>query len=211
MNNKYYKILSIINLISCLLSVLLIFLLEISTINSKGEFIIFSSINLNDVINYFILFQLMFILIITILTLFFKINLTKLFLKLSTIISLILPIIFLLTINNDYILTFWFNNIANNIKFISIILTIACMGIFILALILFAMGKLKADIFQIFQALGCNVFLILICYIFNFYGSYTTFSSVKIFKIMLLFWSIYLIISVAALFISHKFQIKNKN
>lgn len=211
MNNKYYKILSIINLISCLLSVLLIFLLEISTINSKGEFIIFSSINLNDVINYFILFQLMFILIITVLTLFFKINLTKLFLKLSTIISLILPIIFLLTINNDYILTFWFNNIANNIKFISIILTIVCIGIFILALILFAMGKLKADIFQIFQALGCNVFLILICYIFNFYGLYTTLSSVKIFKIMLLFWSIYLIISVAALFISHKFQIKNKN
>lgn len=118
--------------------------------------------NYFDVMIYFGIFLLGWIIAITVLSILSHPNKPKLVLKISTIAALALPLMYVLALRYDWALEFWFKNMAENIKTISYVLLIVSCGGFVLGLIFNFTKKNKANLHLIIQALVMCVLMVLL-------------------------------------------------
>lgn len=198
MKKKYIQ-LSIVNLILTVIAICLYLPYTLEAFNMAGfEWFDFVSKMLKD--NYFEvlvgfgIFLLLWLMILNIFSIFSNANLPKVMFKLSAIMALILPLIYVLALKNDWALKFWIKNINSNIKMIAYTFIIVSWGSFILGLIYNFTKRNRANLHHILQALFmCGLLTLLI--ICNGWCGWDIDLTSKIYGIMVGWLAIYLPIS----------------
>ncbi|MBQ8522527.1 MAG: hypothetical protein IJ458_02545 [Clostridia bacterium] len=156
--------------------------------------------NYYNVLVYFGVFLLLWIIVLTILSLLSRPNVAKFTFKICTIISLVIPLIYVLALKNDKALEFWIKTLAPNIKMISLVLMCVSWGSFVLALIFNYTRKNHANLHHIVQALVACVLLTLIVLVNGWCG--WSFNDItKIEGVLIGLFAIYLPISSVILFV----------
>lgn len=159
----------------------------------------------SDVIIYVGLAILIAIVVLNLVSLVYKTNMAKICFKLTTIISLILPIMFVCTMQFDWAFKFWINNIAKNIKMISYIVMSVSAGLFILGIIFNITSRKRANFHHVFEALAMlGLFIVMIC-AFDWCGWTSNIHNFStLIGVMVLWLSAYLLISTIVLFACSK-------
>ena len=156
--------------------------------------------NYYDVLIYFGIILLLWFIGLNLITLLSHINLPKFLFKICIIVSLILPLIYVVALKNDSALNFWIKNIAPNIKTIAYVFLCVGWGTFILALIYNFTRKNHANLHHIIEALVMCVLLTLMI-ICNGWCGWNFDNIIKLHGVMVGLFAIYLPISVVILFI----------
>ena len=198
MNKNNYYALSFLNLVFGILAIFLYlpYTLQAFDINVNGwlnfAMDIFKS-NYIDILIYFGIFLLLWVIVLTIISIIIRINLPKLLFKLSAIVALILPLMYVLALKFDAVLDIWIKSIAPNVKIISYILISVSCGLFVLGLILNFTREKRANLHLIVQALEMCALLILIVAINGWCGWKVDY--VKGFGVLMGLFAIYLPLS----------------
>lgn len=119
--------------------------------------------NYGDVLIYFGIFLLLWIIVLNLISILSHCNLPKILLKISAITALLIPLIYVLAFKNDSALKFWINNIGANIKTISFVFLAISWGCCALGLLLNFTRDNHANMHHILQALFmCVLFTLLV-------------------------------------------------
>lgn len=207
MHKRGYLILSMLNFIFgvCAIFIYLPYTLEAFNIKGFGWIDYAKDVLNSDYYNaliYFGIFLLTWFIVLTFISLLSHINLPKLSFKLSTIIALILPLVFTLAIKNDKALEFWIKNIAPDVKMVSYIFLCVSWGTFGLGLVLNFIKDNRANLHIILQALTMCVLLTLVVAVNGWCGWSINLS--KMFGILMALFAVYLPISSIVLIICTK-------
>ena len=207
MYSKKYNSLAFFNLIFGVCAICLYLPYTLSAFNIKGfGWLDFAKNILKskyfDVMVYFGIFLLIWIIALTVISLPCRINLSKLLFKLSTIVALALPLIYVLSIKYDFALEFWIKNIASNIKMISYVLLCVSGGCFILGIMFNFTRDGKANLHQILQALAMCVLLAVLIAVNGWCGWKV--NVIKLFGVLMGVFAIYLPISSIVLMLCAK-------
>ena len=117
--------------------------------------------NYFNVLVYFGMLLLVWILGVTIFSILARPNITKFMFKIAVIASLVLPLIYVLALKFDWAYDFWMKNLAEDIKTISYVFLIVACGSFFTGLLFNFSQKKKANFHHISQALVMCVLLVL--------------------------------------------------
>ena len=154
--NKKYLTLSLINFLLGICAICLYLPYTLDAFNVQSEWLNFApdilKHNYADSLIYFGIFLLLWIILLNIVSILSHANKAKILFKLSSVIALILPLIYVLALKYDWALEFWANNIAKNIKMISSVLLCISFGSLIFGLVLNFTNKNHANLYHIIQA-----------------------------------------------------------
>lgn len=150
--------------------------------------------NYYDVLIYFGLFLLLFFIISNFITLLSKVNIPKFLCKITVVIALALPFMYILALKNDTILKLWLKTIVPNIKMITYIVICVSCGNFVLALIYNFTHKNRANLHHLLEALVMCALLILMAICYNWCG-WEIKSTIKIYGVLIGLLAMYLPIS----------------
>ena len=154
--NKKYLTLSLINFLLGIGAICLYLPYTLDAFNVQSEWLNFApdilKQNYTNTLVYFGIFLLLWVIVINITSILSHVNKAKIAFKLSSVIALILPLVYVLAIKYDWALQFWIDNIAKNIKMISNVLLCVSFGSLILGLVLNFINKNHANLYHIIQA-----------------------------------------------------------
>jgi len=210
MDKKNYQVLAFLNFVFGIIAICLYLPYTIQSFNIKGfQWLNFAKDmlkeNYSNALIYFGIFLLMWFIVLTLLSIISNVNLPKILFKLSTILSLVLPLIYVFSIKYDFALKFWIKNIAPNLKIICYAFLCVSVGFSVLGLIFNLMRQNKANFHNILQAVIMNVLLALLLAVQGWCG-WDIENSVKLFGILMGLFAIYLPISSIILLICAKKQ-----
>ncbi|MBQ7798403.1 MAG: hypothetical protein IJ371_04700 [Clostridia bacterium] len=117
--------------------------------------------NYSNVLINFGIFLLLWFIILNAISILYRPNLPKILFKVVVISALILPLIYVLALKQDWAFEFWVKNISSNIKNICYILLGVSCGSWILALIFNFTRNNRANLHHIIQGLTMSILLIL--------------------------------------------------
>jgi len=208
MNSKNYQALAFLNFIFGMISICLYLPYTIQAFNIKGfKWLDFAKdllkSNYHNMLIYFGAFLLIWFIALTLISIINNVNLAKLSFKVSTILALLIPLVYVLALKNDWALEFWIKNIAPNVKMICYIALCVSVGLWGLGLIFNFTKENKANLHHILQALIMNVLLILLILIQGWCG-WSVGNPLKIFGVLMGLFAIYLPISSFVLLICAK-------
>jgi len=159
--------------------------------------------NYFNVLIYFGVFLLSWVIVLNLISLFNHANLPKILFKISAILSLILPLIYVLALKSDAVLEFWIKFISKNIKIISYTLLCVSIGTFGLGLIYNIINKNRANLHLLLQALFmCALLLLLIAV--NGWCGWNISKVYRLYGILVGLFAIYLPISSIILILCRK-------
>lgn len=164
MQRKNYKILSLLNLLLGVCAICLFLPTTLKAFSVKGfDWLDFApdlfKDNYINVEFYFGLFLIVWFIVINAISLLSRPNLSKTLFKLSTIVALALPLMFVLAVKYEFALEFWIKNIAPEIKTIALVVLCVSAGLFALGLILNFVRRNRANLHIVLQALVMCAFL----------------------------------------------------
>lgn len=203
--NKSYKLLAIFNLLLGVGAICLYLPYTLEAFNMPG-FQWFKFVpdmlkdNYYDVLIYFGIGLLLWFIVLNAVSLLSRPNLPKVLFKVSTIVALLLPLLYILALNNDTFIKFWIENIAKNVKIISYIALCVSCGTFVLALIYNFKRNNRANLHHILQALFMCALLVLMI-LYNGWCGWNIELNYKIYGILIGWLAIYLPISCITLFV----------
>ena len=150
--------------------------------------------NYYNVLIYFGVLLILWFILLNLIGILHHINLPKFLFKMSIIVALILPLMYVLALDNNFAFNFWIKNILPNIKTISyIFLGISC-GTFVLGLIYNITRKNHANSHHIIEATVMCLLLVLMC-IVNGWCGWNIDVTIKLYGIMIGLFALYLPIS----------------
>lgn len=159
MCKKRYRLMAVINLLLGIFSSFLYlpYFFEAFNMNCKGWINacekLFKS-NYTDVLMYFGIAILVWIVLVNVVSFFFQPNLAKLSFKATTFVSLALPILYVCALNFNPALKFWANVIAPHLKLTAYVCVASSVGFFILGFLLNIVKENKSNFHNVFQALA---------------------------------------------------------
>lgn len=166
MYKKKYLLLASLNFVLGICAICLYLPYTINALNIKGfGWLDFAKDilknNYFNILVYFGMFLLVWFILLNIISLASRPNKPKTLFKISTIVALILPLIYVLALKNNAVLEFWINHVAENIKMICYVVLSVSWGLFALALIFNFTKRRKATFYHILQALAMCTLLTL--------------------------------------------------
>ena len=210
MYKKRYKLMAGINLLFgvCAIFLYMPYMLQAFNINVskwiKAGFDLLGN-DYWDIMMYLGIVLLLWIIGLTILSLFSHPNIPKIIFKISVISALALPLIYVLALKYDWALKFWIENLSKNIKMISYILLIVSGGSFVLGLIFNFTKNHTANPHHVIQALVMCVLILLFIVVHGWCGWDVSASLVtKCYGVMMGLFAIYLPISTIILMVCSK-------
>lgn len=208
MQNKTYKILSVFNFMLGICAICLYLPYTFKSFNVKGfDWLDFAKDlfknNYLNVLIYFGIFLLLWFIVLNLISIPYRINLPKFLLKISVVIALALPLIYVLSIKYNWALNFWIKNIAPNIKTICYVLLCSSVGCFVLGLICNFITRGKANFHHVLQAIVMCALLALIIAV-NGWCGWKVDNVLKMFGVVMGLFAIYLPISSIVLIICRK-------
>ncbi len=159
--------------------------------------------NYYDVLIYFGLFLLLWFMVLNLITILSRVNIPKFLCKITVVLALILPFMYVSALKNETMLELWLKTIIPNIKIIAYVTLCVSCGNFVLALIYNFTHKNRANLHHLLEALVMCALLILMI-ICNGWCGWSIKSSVKIYGILIGLLAMYLPISAMVLFICRK-------
>ena len=157
--------------------------------------------NYEQVLVYIGLIILVATAVLNLISMIYKTNSAKICFKISIIVALILPIIFVSAMEFEWAFKFWINNIASDIKMWASILIIVSLGMFGLGLIFNFIRQKRANFHHIIEAIGMCCLLIFVAGAYNWCG----WGNVDKMQGMMTLWiPVYLLLSAFVLFICSK-------
>lgn len=202
---KKYTILSFFNFIFGFCAIILYLPYSLRAFNLKG----FDWLdvapdllknNYFDTLIYFGIFLLVWFICINKFSLFKHANLPKTLFKLTSIISLILPLIYVLALKYDVVLEFWIKNISKNVKMISYITLCVSWGTWAIALMFNFTKRNKANCHHILQSSVMCILLTLLITA-NGWCGWSISNPLKIYGLLMGIFAIYLPISAIMMFV----------
>ncbi len=158
--------------------------------------------NYSKLLIWFGIILLAYIIITKIITMLSSKNLSCLCFKLSSIIALLLPLLYVMALQFDSILELWIKHIASNIKTISLIAAIISCGLLLLGIISSITRNRKLNIYLLIQSIAMCTLLVLLVSINSWVG--WTINTIKGFGMLMAICPVYLLISVIILIFSPK-------
>lgn len=156
-----------------------------------------------DVLIYFGIFILVWFIVTNVISLIYRPNLPKLLFKLSAVVALLLPMVYVLCMKYDWAIEFYIKNIAKNIKSISLILMGVSCGSAILGLCFNFSRRNRANFHYILQAIVMCALLVLLVAI-NGWCGWKVGDIVKLSGILMGLFAVYLPVSSVILFMLRK-------
>lgn len=203
--SKKYTLLLFFNFVLGFCAIILYLPYSLSAFNLKG----FDWLNVApdllksnyfNTLIYFGIFLLVWFICINAFSLLTHPNLPKTLFKLTSIISLILPLVYVLALKYNWALEFWIKNISKNVKMISYISLCVSWGTWLLALVFNFTKRHKANINHILQALIMCALLTLIVAV-NGWCGWSISNPLKIYGVLMGLFAVYLPISAIIMFI----------
>ncbi|MFQ6724187.1 MAG: hypothetical protein ACLRFE_02510 [Clostridia bacterium] len=159
-----------------------------------------------DTLILFGIFLLSFIIVYNLSTMWFKSNLPKTIFKLTSVVALTLPLMYVLALRFDFMFKFWLKVIMPNIKMISYIIMLMAIGSFILGVIYNTTKRNNASLHIVVQTLFMCLLLILMIVVNNWCG-FNVQNVVKLYGLLVGLFAIYLPLQgIILLFTHNKFE-----
>ena len=156
--------------------------------------------NYYNVLIYFGIALLLWFIILNLITILSRVNFPKFLCKITVILSLILPLMYILALKNTQILKFWIKTIVPNIKMIAYVVLCVSWGNFALALIYNFTHDNRTNLYHLVETLVMCTLLTLMIACYGWCG-WTINSTVKIYGILIGLFAMYLPISAIILFV----------
>jgi peptidoglycan/LPS O-acetylase OafA/YrhL len=159
--------------------------------------------NYDNILIYFGLFLLAWFIVLNLITIFNYVNMPKFLCKITVVLSLALPLAYMLALTHDWALEYWIKLIIPNIKMIAYIVLCVSGGNIVLALMYNFTSKNRANFHHLTESMVMCALLTLMIICFGWCG-WKIDNVVKIYGIMIGLLAIYLPISAIVLFICRK-------
>ena len=212
---KGYKLLAFISLLLGALAVVLYlpYTFNAFGVNCKSWFELSQDILKEEYFNVLIyvgIGLLGLIIVFNLVSIFKRPNISKICFKISTIIALLLPILFVMALNIDkfeWAWKFWVEHISKNLKTYSYIAIGASAGLFIVGIIRNFTADNKAGFHHIFKTIFMIALLILMAYCYGWCNWTINVNVIdKIYGLLIGWLAIYLVLSTFVLLICSKLE-----